>query len=127
MSLSNNTLEQLAKKSAGVGRSATNQPSSPYTSYPNAAAASGNGVDVSSAIWAEVIVRPTGGDAVFTIFGRSIGDTDFDALNQAVELDAAETRNFKEVINVRTLAELYVVVDSATASSVAVVIAPCNG
>lgn len=126
MSLSTDTLSAIARKNAGIGRTIQQQGAA-VVSIPSPAPSSGQGVDVEAAIWAEVIVRPTGGDVVFTIYGRSIGDSVFDVIAEGSGLSAVDGLGFKTLLRCPTLAEVYVKLDSGAATSTSIFIAPCGG
>lgn len=128
MSLSTATLAQLARKRAGVGAVRTAQDGSPYTSFTGTAPTTdGDGVDTSDALLANVIVTPTGGDATWSLWGRSQTGAweQLDGWANVVSADGVATK-YRALCESEL--ELYVVLEATTAAtSVAVAIEPCNG
>ena len=137
MSLAGKTLAELAKLNAGVGPVDEAQPggvnseaASPidagdYAAIDGEDLAEGDGVDVSNATFAALEIMPTGGDVVFTVFIRRTGADEFAAMNGLVSITTAI--RWTEFIFVGPGDEVAVLPEGGSSSSVAIVIAPCNG
>lgn len=90
----------------------------------------GDGIDTAEVTRSVVSIKPTGGDVVFDIVGRTEGTSDkFEGLNNLIGLTATDGIGWKEIINCAPETELaiYIVSGTATLENVATTIAPCTG
>lgn len=127
MALNEKKLDELARINMGLGPVRTTQGGAAYTSNTNDAPNEGDGVDCAGAAWAEIIVRPVGGDVTFDILGRG-GDSTFDVIDQGGGLTSVQDRNYRQMVNVKDVVdELYVRLTGGSATGALVIISPCNG
>jgi hypothetical protein len=141
MALTTKTLAELARLSSGINPTFSAQSSpapndagdSPVATIDFGVLAAtdyvdGDGVDVSDATHCVVRVKPIGGDCVFDIVSRSTNISgEFETLNNLEGVTALGGKEWKELIFCGPEDEVIVIIQSGTATSVAISIGPCLG
>lgn len=118
-------LAEIARLNSGRGPVRQQQAGAPYDAPNGPPSAVGDGVDVSAAHLALIMVRPVDGDVGFRVWVRWQGENVFDVVDGGARQDV--DANWSQRLQIVAAAEVYIEITEMSAEEVDIIIAPCTG